>query len=139
MNQIEQSAGRCHQHFGTAGEGTDLPVDRYASDGQRDLERTNVPAISAEAIGDLAGQFTRGRKHQHAAGFLRGTLTLFEEVIQDRQREGCGLAGSSLCDANDIAALGGNRNGLMLDRSGSDIFLFGEGAKDRLCEAELVK
>ena len=39
----------------------------------------------------------------------------------------------------DIAALKGNRNGLILDRSGSDVFLFREGAKERRCEAELVK
>src|SRR6185437_16905315 len=113
--------------------------DWHAADRQRNLERSNVPAISAEAIGDLAGQFTRRRQHQHAAGFLRRTLTLFEKVVQNRQREGRGLAGAGLRNANDITALEGNRNGLVLDRSGSDVFLFGEGAKDRLCEAKLVK
>ena len=54
-------------------------------------------------------------------------------------REGCGLAGSGLRDADDIAALQHEWNSLGLDRSGSDVFLFGEGAKDRLCEAEVVK
>ena len=54
-------------------------------------------------------------------------------------REGCGLAGASLRNANDIAALKGNRNGLILDRSGGNVFFFREGAKDRLCEAEIVK
>ena len=139
MDQIEQAAGRCHKYFGAARERADLPVDRHAADRERDLERADVPAIGAEAIGDLAGQFARRRKHQHAAGFLRGTLTLVEKMIQDRQREGRGLAGAGLRDANDIAALDGNRNGLVLDRGGSDVFLFREGAKDRLCEAELVK
>ncbi len=139
IDQIEQAAGRGHQHLDAARERADLPVDRHAADGERDLERADVPAISAEAVGDLAGQFARRREHQHAAGFLRGTLTLVEQVIQDRQREGRGLAGSGLCDADDIAALQGERNGLVLDRSGSDVFLFGEGAKDRLCEAEVVK
>ncbi len=33
----------------------------------------------------------------------------------------------------------GEGNGLGLDRGGSEVFLFGEGAKDRLCEAEVVK
>ena len=59
--------------------------------------------------------------------------------MQDRQREGRGLAGSGLRDADDIAALQRERNGLVLDRSGSDVFLFSEGAKDRLYEAEVVK
>jgi hypothetical protein len=60
-------------------------------------------------------------------------------MIQDRQREGCGLACARLCDADDIADLARKRNGLGLDRSWSDVFLFGKGAKDRRCEAELVK
>ena len=105
IDQIEQAAGRRHQHLDAARERADLPVDRHAADGERNLERADVPAIGAEAVGDLAGQFARRRKHQHAAGFLRGTLTLVEQVIQDRQREGCGLAGAGLRDADDIAAL----------------------------------
>ena len=31
------------------------------------------------------------------------------------------------------------RNGLGLDRGGGDVAFFGEGAEDRLCEAEFVK
>jgi hypothetical protein len=56
-------------------------------------------------------------------------------VIQDRQRKGCGLAGTGLCNADDIAPLRGNRNGLSLDRSGSDVFFIRKSAGDRLCEA----
>ena len=139
MNQIEQAAGCCHKDLDAACERAYLPVDRYAADRQCDLERTDMPAIRAEAIGDLAGQFACRRKHQHAAGFLRGTLPLVEQMIQDRQREGCGLAGAGLRDADDIAVLHGDRNGLILDRGRGYVFLFGEGAKDRRCEAELVK
>jgi len=57
-------------------------------------------------------------------------------VVDDRQREGRGLAGSGLRNADDIAALQHDRNGLILDRGGSDVFLFSEGAKDRLSEAK---
>ena len=60
-------------------------------------------------------------------------------MIEDRQREGRGLAGSGLRDADDVAALQGEGNGLGLDRGGSDVFLFGKRAKDRLCEAEIVE
>jgi hypothetical protein len=87
----------------------------------------------------LAGQFTRRREHKDAAGFLRRPLPLVEQVIEDRQREGRGFAGSGLRNADDVAALGGEGNGLRLDRSGGFVFLFSEGAKDRLCEAEVVK
>src|SRR5262249_15886335 len=46
---------------------------------------------------------------------------------------------SRLRDADDIAALKSEGDGLGLDRGGGDVFLFGEGPKDRLCEAEFVK
>ena len=98
-----------------------------------------MTAVRLETVDNLARQFARGRQHQHAAGFLRGTLTLVEQVIQDRQRKGCGLAGAGLRNADDIAALRGNRNGLSLDRSGGDVFFIRESAGDRLCEAEFVK
>ncbi len=61
MNQIEQAAGRRNQHFGAARKRAHLPVDRYAADRERDLERADVTAIGAEAVGDLAGQFARRR------------------------------------------------------------------------------
>ena len=117
----------------------DLPVDRHAADRQFDGERADVPAIGAEAVGDLAGEFARRREHQHAARFALGPLPLVGEVVEDRQREGRGLAGAGLRDADDVAAKGGERDGLGLDRGGGFVFFFGEGAKDRLCEAEIVK
>jgi hypothetical protein len=98
-----------------------------------------VPSIGAEAVGDLAGQFARRREHQHAAGLFLGPQPLGVQVVDDRQREGCGLAGSGLRDADDIAALRGEGNGLGLDRGRSDVFLFRKGASDRLYEAEVVK
>ena len=70
VDEIEQAAGRGHQDFDAARQRTDLLVDRHAADGERDGERADVPAIGAEAVGDLAGQFARRREHQHAAGFL---------------------------------------------------------------------
>jgi len=98
-----------------------------------------VPAIGAEAVGDLAGQFTRRREHQYAAGFFIGPQPLGMQVIDDRQRERRGLAGSGLRNADDIAALHGDRDGLGLDRRGSEVFFFRKRADDRLYEAEVVK
>ena len=98
-----------------------------------------MPAIGAEAVGDLAGQFARRREHQHAAGLALGAQPLGVQMIEDRQREGRGLAGAGLRDADDVAALGGERDGLGLDRGGGDVFFFRKRAEDRLCEAEIVK
>ena len=74
VHQIEQAAGRCHQHFDAARKRAHLRLDRHAADRERDLER-GVAAIGAETVGDLAGQFARRRKHQHAAGFCARALT----------------------------------------------------------------
>src|SRR5262245_27200361 len=123
MNQIEQAAGRCDQNFNAARKRAHLPVDRYAADRRRDLARADVTAIGAEAVDDLSRQFTRRRKHQYAAGFLRGTLTLVEEMIQDRQRESRGLARACLRDADDVAVLARKGDGLGLNRGWSDVFL----------------
>src|SRR5205807_1539297 len=57
----------------------------------------------------------------------------------DRQREGRGLAGSGLGDADDIAAGQCQRDGLGLDGGGGDVLLFGESARDGFGEAEILK
>src|SRR5262249_37599783 len=67
------------------------------------------------------------------------TLRIGCEMIEDRQRERRGLAGAGLGDADDIALLQHERDGLGLDWGGGDVLFFGKGAKDRLCEAEVVK
>ena len=139
IDQIHQAAGRSDQNFDAARERAFLRYDRYAADGERDVERADVAAIGAEAVASLSGQFARRRQHQHAAGFLRRAQPLGVEVIDDRQREGRGLAGAGLRDADDIARLHDEGNCLGLDRSGSEVFFFREGAEDRLCEAEIVK
>ena len=139
VHQIDQAAGRGHQHFDAVRQRADLLIDRHAADRECDGEWADVPPIGTEAVGDLAGQFARGREHQHAAGLFLGPQALGVQVIDDRQREGRGLAGSGLRDADDVAALHGEGNGLGLDRSGSDVFFIHESAGDRLYEAEVVK
>ena len=59
--------------------------------------------------------------------------------MQDRQREGGGLAGAGLGDADDVAAGENDRNGLRLDRRRRVVFLFGQRAQDGLGEAEVIK
>jgi hypothetical protein len=139
VDQIEQTARRCHQHFDAVGERAHLAVDRHAANGERDRERPHVPSIGAEAVRNLARQFAGRRQHQDAAGLLFRPQALGIEVIQDRQREGRGLARAGLRDADDVAALQHDGNGLILDRGGSYVFFVHESAIDRLSEAKVVK
>ena len=138
LDQVEQTARRCHQHVDAVEQRAHLGAHRHAADGERGLD-AQVPAIGAEAVEDLAGEFAGRAQHQHAAGLRLRADAVGGEVVEDRQREGRGLAGAGLGDADDVALGEQQRDGLGLDRGGSDVFFFGEGAKDRLCEAEIVK
>ena len=59
--------------------------------------------------------------------------------MQDRQRECRGPAGSRLRNPDRVAAGQDDRNGLDLNRRGRDVFLFGQRARDRFGEAEIMK
>ena len=98
-----------------------------------------MAAIGVEAVEDLAGQFARRREHQHAAALRLRPDAAFEQAVQDRQREGGGLAGAGLGDADDVAAGQRERNGLGLDGGGGEVVLFGKRASDRFGEAEIMK
>jgi hypothetical protein len=46
---------------------------------------------------------------------------MFQQAVQDRQREGCGLAGAGLGNADDVTSGEGQGNGLGLDGRGRQI------------------
>src|SRR3546814_20420745 len=82
--------------------------------------------IAPSALGDLAGQLTRRRQHQHAARPRLRALARRVEAVDRRQHEGGGLAGARLGDAEQVATLEQQRNRLLLDRRGYGIFLRSE-------------
>ena len=84
-------------------ERADLRIDVHAADGERHA-RAEVAAVGPEAVDDLRGQLAGRAQHQHAAGSCGRRVAVVREVIEDRQREGGGLAGAGLRDADDIAA-----------------------------------
>src|SRR4030081_3166396 len=59
--------------------------------------------------------------------------------MQDRKREGCGLAGAGLGNADDVTAGECDGDGLSLDRRGREIILFLEGTRDGIGKAEILK
>ena len=138
LNEIEQAAGRGHQHFDAVHERAHLTSHRDAADGERHAD-IHVTAIGLEAVDDLAGEFTRRAQHQHAAGFLFRTFPVAGDLVKDRQRERRGLAGAGLGDADDIASGHCRRDRLGLNRGWGDIALVSERASDRQSEAEFGK
>ncbi len=95
-----------------------------------------MAAVGAEALGDLARELARRREHQHAAAFARSRTPARGEPVQDGQREGRGLAGARLGDAEQVGALENGRNGLRLDGSWSCIAFAVERLEKGCGEAE---
>jgi len=62
-----------------------------------------------------------------------------QQALQERQREGRGLAGTGLGAAHDVLAGHDQRNGFLLDRRRFGVTLFGNGAENFGRKAELVK
>ncbi len=111
---------------------------RHAADGERDA-RAQIAAVGLEAFDDLGGQLAGRAQHQHAAAACFRPPAGLREMIEDRQREGGGLAGSGLRDADDVARGEHLRNGLGLDRGGGGVVLVDERAGDGFGKAELEK
>ena len=98
-----------------------------------------MAAIGVEAVEDLAGQFPGRAQHQHAAVLRLRTDARFQHPVEDREREGGGLAGAGLGDADDVAAGQRQGDGLSLNGRGRDVVFFLERTRDRIGEAEILK
>ena len=68
-----------------------------------------------------------------------GWTRFCEQAVQDRQREGGGLAGAGLGDAEHVAAGQCDGDGLGLDGRGREVILFFERTRDGIGEAEILK
>ena len=76
-------------------------VDRHAADGERDA-RPQIAPVGREAVDDLGGQLAGGRQHQHAGSCAVAAVRRGGEMVEDGQREGRGLAGPGLRDADHV-------------------------------------
>jgi ABC-type Fe3+/spermidine/putrescine transport system ATPase subunit len=103
LHEVEQPSRRRHQHIEPARAGADLLVERHAADGERDAGMQVAP-VGLEAVDDLRRQLAGRAQHQHAAGALLRPLSVLGQVVEDGQREGCGLAGAGLRDADHVTA-----------------------------------
>ena len=138
VDKVEQAAGRGDQDIDAAGDLTLILADRGAAehDGGR---QSHVPAIGAEAVGDLHRQLARRAEHQRPAGLAQQRPRALGEAVENRQREGCRLAGAGLGDAAQVAAGEDLGDGLRLDGGGVGIALGREGFEKRLGKAETEK
>ncbi len=136
--QIEQPARRGHHHVHALLHGLDLAALGHAAEDHGHAQ-AGLAAISAKALGDLAGQFARRCQHQAAArGALIGAA-IGHQAVDDGQGEGRGLAGAGLGDAQQIGAAHDVRDGLGLDGGRGRVFGAYKRRQDRRREAERSK
>ena len=97
-----------------------------------------MAAVSREALGDLAGELAGRRQDQtRGAPGVRGSAAA--KPLQNGQREGRRLAGSRLGDAEQVLALGEQRNGLRLDRRRFQVVFSLQREPQGLDQAEAVE
>ncbi len=66
IDQVEQAARRGDEHVAAAGQRAGLLADRHTAEYALNRE-VQILGVAAHVLGNLGGEFTRGRKHQHAA------------------------------------------------------------------------
>ena len=138
LDQVEQAAGRGDQDVDAARQGLDLAaVAQTADDGAQ--AQAEAAAVGVEAARDLDGELAGRREDERARALGLGALLGGGEVLQHGQREGRGLAGAGLGDAENVTALQQRRDGARLDRRGHGVLGGFEGTQQRLGQAEIRK
>ena len=137
-HEVGQPAGGGDDDVDAAGHGADLGAARHAAE---DEERGEARAAGEGAEGglDLHRELAGGGEDEGAAGLRRRAALEREELVQDGQREGRGLAGAGLGDAEDVAARHLRGDGLGLDRGGGVEAGAGERVGEGLARPKAAK
>jgi hypothetical protein len=108
-----------------------------AEDG--DDAEAELGAVGLEVFRDLRRQFARGRQDERTATTARRRLTVGREAVKDGEREGGGLAGASLGDAEQVAAFHHAGDRSELDRGGLGIALGCQRFENRGVEVQVLE
>ena len=136
IKMVNQPAGCRDEDVDAAREALGLRSVRHAAEDNSGT-KAEMGAVIAKTLGDLTRKFARRREDERAAGARLRLLTGCGEPLQDRQREGGGLAGAGLRDAEDVAAFQNIGDGLRLDRRRRDIVFSGKRLEKRRVEVEV--
>ena len=137
-DQIGQAAGGGDQDVDAARELADLRAARDPAQHQRGRD-PGAAGQRTDVLLDLDRQFAGRGQDQGAAGLRRRAAREADDVMQHRQREGSGLAGAGLDDAEDVAPVELRLDRLRLDRGRSDEAGALQRGRQRSGEAELFE
>ena len=132
LHQVEHATGAADDDLGTAAQRVDLRLLRAATEDRGGLD-ARVLGEHADLGVDLDGELARRREDEDERALAR----LFDQTLQDRQRERRRLAGARLGEAHDVAAVHCGRDGLGLDRPGFIEAGLGDGACECIVEPEV--
>ena len=115
-HQVEEPPGRRHQHVHAAAQR--LHLGALADAPEDDLAAHAAPRrVAAEALGDLGGQLAGGSQDQGADRPAAVVGLDAQQLVEDGEREGRGLAGAGLGAGEQVAGLQRVGNGPSLDGS----------------------
>ena len=139
LDEIEQSARGGDQHVGPAGE-LDLlvslahaAIDHRVSNGLAPSP-ADVLAVGGDALADLRRELA-GRRDDERPDEARRPAR--DEMLQQRQHERSGLAGSGLRATEDVAPIERARDRLRLNRRRCRVAFFNERANERCRDPEV--
>ena len=134
LEVIDHPARRADDDLRPARQLLELHAQALSAVDRQDLEARHEVGVFLEGFGDLDGELARRREHQHL-----GLVELGIDARQQRQREGCGLAGTGLGLAQHVLAFEQQRDTGGLD--GGRVFVADrtEGTQQRLWQAEVGK
>ena len=124
---IEQPTGCCNQNIDASVNQLVLLFEAHAAN-QQSFGQFAEFRIGVEVFSNLRGQFA-GRAKNQTAGHARACAATSQQGDHGQSKTGR-LAGSGLCDAQDIFAFECRRNGSSLNGGRGIIARIGNGFKD---------
>jgi hypothetical protein len=133
LDQVQQ-ASRCgDQHGWRRAKGAHLFVLVHAAEDDR-VGKAEMPPVRRDALVYLRSKLARRRQDERPD---LPVASRRREALEDREHEGCRLAGTGLGTAEKVSAFEYDRNGLLLNGRGAFVPLRSERATKRLDELEL--
>ena len=137
-HEVEQAAGRGDEDVDAARDRAQAL--RIGNAAENDADRqAHEAAVGFGAGGDLRGELTRRREHQHADLARLRDVAIGRQAVERGQHKRRRLAGAGLGNAEEIAAGQDRRDRLMLDRRRLRIILRRKRVEQGLGKPKIMK